>query len=587
MRSREGRSRIGPSAVLLALAFGFACGEAADAPADAATPGDGALPLDFDGVPIGGGGAVGSDAAPDAQASGGVADADLAPRDATSDAVPPADAEPSFDAVPLADAAPRADAAPPAEVCPPTPDPRPDVALRVDGRVARVRAFESAHLGRPRDLTFYLPDPARAAPDARVAVLYAHDGQNLFFDDEAFGGRSWGVPAALDALVASGAVPPVLVVGVHNTADRIAEYTPSVDPDLGLGGDADAYGRFLVEELKPFVDARFQTSCDRTQTGLMGSSLGGLVSLHLRRRYPEVFGRVGAISPSLWWNRGEAQGWAGALGAELRPGERLWIDMGDEEGEAAEDADADGRRGTLERARALAEATSAATAGGAVLYLEAPAARHDEASWRARLPDILRGLFGTLPTAEALDRLEARSFRPTVPRGGHAGFSVDAVYLQGGRRTLLFNELVLESGVPGLVWGADGRLQGGDGAAVGEVEVRALGREVRAPVQVGPETAVRFEVTAPAGVEAPIYLSGSLGTLGPWAADAARTEPTGDGRARVVIAAPPGRLEYKYTLGTWETVERNAAGADTPNRVVDVGGPGAPRVDRVERFGER
>lgn len=582
MRSRVRFSPIGPSGVLWALGFGVACGDAAVTPgADGSMPGDGSLSLDFDGVPVVGG-AVGSDARLDGGAADGPTDGET-----PSDAALPEDAALPADAALPVDAVSPADAAPPAEVCPPTPDPRPDVALRVDGRVARVRAFDSAHLGTPRDLTFYLPDPARVAPDARVAVLYAHDGQNLFFDDEAFGGRAWAVPAALDALVADGAVPPVLVVGVHNTADRIAEYTPSVDPDLGLGGDADAYGRFLVEELKPFVDARFRTTCDPTRTGLLGSSLGGLVSLHLRRVYPDVFGRIGAVSPSLWWNRGEAQGWAGALGAGLRPGERVWIDMGGEEGEAAEDADADGRRGTLERARALAEATSAATAGGAVLYLEAPAARHDEASWRARLPDILRGLFGTLPTAEALDRLEVRSFRPTVPLGGHAGFSVDAVYLPGGRRTLLFNELVVESRVPGLAWGADGRLQGGDAAAVGEVDVRALGRAIRAPVQVGPETAVRFEVSAPAGVESPIYLSGSLETLGPWAADAARTEPTGDGRAHVVIAAPPGRLEYKYTLGTWETVERNAAGADTPNRVVDVRGPGAPRVDRVERFGER
>ena len=83
---------------------------------------------------------------------------------------------------------------------------------------------------------------------------------------------------------------------------RVDEYTPTTDTKLG-GGHADDYGRMIIEELKPLVDRTYRTRSDRDNTGIAGSSLGGLVSLHLAFRHPAVFGKVAALSPSVWWDR--------------------------------------------------------------------------------------------------------------------------------------------------------------------------------------------------------------------------------------------------------------------------------------------
>jgi hypothetical protein len=228
-----------------------------------------------------------------------------------TDAMAPADAQTFADATALRDAEPLADAPPNPRPCRPVANPRPDVALLREGRFVRIRGLTSAYLPLPRDITVFVPAnaPFEGADAPPVNVLYAHDGQNLFFDEESAFGASWGFIFTLDALVAAGQVPPTLVVGVHNTAARTDEYTPSVDPGRMQGGRADDYGRFIVEELKPLVDWHFSTQCGREHTGLMGSSFGGLASLHLRRRYPDVFGRVAAVSPSLWWKLGEPVSW--------------------------------------------------------------------------------------------------------------------------------------------------------------------------------------------------------------------------------------------------------------------------------------
>ena len=156
-----------------------------------------------------------------------------------------------------------------------------------------------------RVVDVYLPVDYDSDPQARFPVLYMHDGQNLFDPMQAAFGVAWEVDETLDALTAAGHVPACIVVGVHNTAGRMEDYTPDVDPTYG-GGAGDLYADFLAEVLKPVIDAHFRTQPGRETTAVMGSSLGGLISLHIFTRHPDVFGRVGAVSPSLWWN----DGWA-------------------------------------------------------------------------------------------------------------------------------------------------------------------------------------------------------------------------------------------------------------------------------------
>ena len=128
-----------------------------------------------------------------------------------------------------------------------------------------------------------------------------HDGQNLSDPGTAFAG-TWELDATLERLAERGI--EAIVVGVHNVGvDRLAEYSPFPDRRHG-GGDADAYLAFLAQSLKPRIDRTFRTRPERDATVMLGSSMGGLVSLYAFFRYPSVFGRAGVMSPSIWFGQG-------------------------------------------------------------------------------------------------------------------------------------------------------------------------------------------------------------------------------------------------------------------------------------------
>ena len=152
------------------------------------------------------------------------------------------------------------------------------------------------------DLLVYLPPMYKTQPGRRFSVLYMQDGQNLFDPETSFiKGNYWRMGETADALIEDDVIEPLIIVGIYNTGDRrIDEYTPVEDRRLG-GGQADAYGRMLVEELKPFIDAQYRTLQGAEYCGMGGSSLGGLVTLYLGLRYPTVFSRLAVMSPSVWW----------------------------------------------------------------------------------------------------------------------------------------------------------------------------------------------------------------------------------------------------------------------------------------------
>jgi enterochelin esterase-like enzyme len=160
----------------------------------------------------------------------------------------------------------------------------------------------------PRRVQVWLPSGYQ--PNGRkYAVLYMHDGQNLFDKKSAGYGMEWEIDEHLDALIRAGKVRPTIVVGIWNTPKRLQEYVPSKAFD-GLpadyrdkvralyGGDplSDGYLKFIVRELRPMIDRRFNVKTDRANTLIMGSSMGALVSLYAIDEYPEVFGGAGMMS---------------------------------------------------------------------------------------------------------------------------------------------------------------------------------------------------------------------------------------------------------------------------------------------------
>lgn len=239
----------------------------------------------------------------------------------------------------------------------------------------------------PRDVFVMVPrgydDMMKA--DQRYPVVYMHDGQNVFDPSTAFLGREWHADEVADELTMRGLIPQVIIVGIANTPERVADYTLDVDaqqdrPDgkpQGQGGQAARYVDWIANELKPFIDSHYRTRRGPETTAMMGSSLGGLVSLAAAERHPDVFGCVAAVSPSLWWNGGSViERWK----AKPPPIHRLWIDMGDQE-----------RAGLCDELRRLEKAVQPAY--GRSLHAEViPGGRHDEPSWSARLARILKFL---------------------------------------------------------------------------------------------------------------------------------------------------------------------------------------------------
>jgi predicted alpha/beta superfamily hydrolase len=219
-------------------------------------------------------------------------------------------------------------------------------------------------------------------------VLYVQDGQNVFDAATAYGGVEWGLDETLERLIAAGLMEPVIVVAVYNTERRAEHYTPASDPRHG-GGRADDYGRFLVEELKPFLDARLRTRPDARDTAIMGSSLGGLLSLHLAMSRPDAFGRAAALSPSLWWAGDEMLSrLEDGAHPDARP--RLWVDMGGREG--GDEANRAANTGRLRRLAAALRSRGMAE-GSELASREFPEAGHHEAAWAARVGEVLRFLF--------------------------------------------------------------------------------------------------------------------------------------------------------------------------------------------------
>lgn len=162
-------------------------------------------------------------------------------------------------------------------------------------------AFAIPQLGRTRRVWLYLP-PDYATSGKWYPVLYMQDGQNLFDAATSFAGE-WGIDESLDSLHALGD-PGIIVVGIDNGGThRSNEYHPwpSATGRFG-GGEGTRYAEFLAETLKPYIDARYRTKPGRLDTGVGGSSSGGVIAMYAGLRYPDVFGRVLSFSPAFFVN---------------------------------------------------------------------------------------------------------------------------------------------------------------------------------------------------------------------------------------------------------------------------------------------
>jgi predicted alpha/beta superfamily hydrolase len=268
---------------------------------------------------------------------------------------------------------------------------------RVTGTVEHLAPLDSKFVDR-RNVDVWLPPSyaTAAAQDKRYPVLYVHDGQNVFDPATSFIGVDWGIDETLTRLIAEQKVPEAIVVAIWNTPKRLAEYMPqraierSAEADLDsmfkpvrqkpLG---DAYLKYLVTELKPAIDARYRTQPDRAHTSIMGSSMGGLISLSAICEYPEVFGGAAGLSTA----------WTVAGGGATRDLQnalpdpkthRIYFDHGTET--------KDGRYEPLQQAVDTQLKNAGYTTGTNWVTKSFPGEEHSERAWKKRVHEPLEFL---------------------------------------------------------------------------------------------------------------------------------------------------------------------------------------------------
>ena len=220
----------------------------------------------------------------------------------------------------------------------------------------------------------YLPTMYDADPGRRYPVLYMFDGQNVFFDEDATYGKSWGVADYLDYTDT-----PLIVAAVECNAgannERLVEYSP-----YRFDGKGKDTLNWFVHEFKPFIDANYRTQPDRAHTFIGGSSMGGLMSLYALLQYGDVFGRAAALSPSLWVAPEALTALVGRC--KLAPGTVLYMDYG-----SKEMGNHDGMR------KGFGEMCSRIFARGINLTARVvPGGNHSEASWEKQLPFVFHTL---------------------------------------------------------------------------------------------------------------------------------------------------------------------------------------------------
>ena len=232
-------------------------------------------------------------------------------------------------------------------------------------------------LDRQRTIRLYLP-PDYAKSDKRYPVLYMHDGQNLFDAATSFLGE-WEVDETLNELAKTRGLE-LIVVGIDNGAEhRMQELAPFDNAKFGPA-EGDAYLAFIVDVVKPTIDAHYRTKPGRADTAIMGSSLGGLVSHYAICRYPQVFGKAGLFSPSFWY--------APAIYSQTaahppRTDARLYFYAGGRED--------DHMVGNMERMLSLLR-TAGSPARNVTAHVVADA-QHNEAAWRAEFGRAVVWLF--------------------------------------------------------------------------------------------------------------------------------------------------------------------------------------------------
>ncbi|GIP26554.1 hypothetical protein J23TS9_16840 [Paenibacillus sp. J23TS9] len=265
-------------------------------------------------------------------------------------------------------------------------------------RFIAIHNFYSNILGNERDMFIYLPESYEKNEDQRYPVLYMHDGQHMFFEDQK--GESWDIHSTVDALVSQGKMREIIVVAIAHVEDaRISEYMHANPDGLNIfntTNQGELYEDFLIREVKPFIDKEYRTLPDKHHTALMGSSAGGLVSYNIGFRQSDTFGMIGALCPffvSVDPNTMEDR-WLSHVFTEKKD-LKIWMDVGDSEGFTVME----------KHVRYVADVliNCGYQPGNDLMYYLAVHSGHSQKDWAARVHAPLLYFFGEIGTPVRVD----------------------------------------------------------------------------------------------------------------------------------------------------------------------------------------
>jgi predicted alpha/beta superfamily hydrolase len=278
----------------------------------------------------------------------------------------------------------------------------------VSGRIVVWPKLASTELDDTRDIVVYLPPslartwsagvPAEASAE-RYPVVYFNDGQNMFDEKTAYVGEDWKADETLEALAKDG-TEAIAVAIPNGLKRRMDEYNPwresvtwkTLPPwaSREMGGKGDAYLDWVAGTVKPLIDRELPSASDPAKTAMVGSSMGGLISLYALAARPETFGLAGAFSPSVMWSNFRILDVLRERSAQFGDA-RLYVDAGSKEGRGM-------MAGTRRLRRTLLEIGFAE--GDDLLYVEDREGIHRESAWAKRLPDALRFILAGQPRGE-------------------------------------------------------------------------------------------------------------------------------------------------------------------------------------------
>lgn len=241
---------------------------------------------------------------------------------------------------------------------------------RIIGDVHYHREFLSQTLHNKRDILVWLPNSYKTSKK-KYPVLYMHDGQNIMDPKTAFAGVDWRIDETASKLIRQNKIKEVIIVGINNTPDRLEEYSGSAK--------GQSYIKFLLEELKPFIDRKYRTLSGAENTSVMGSSMGGLISFFIVWNHPDKIKNAACLSSSFYYDKDKAIKMV--KDSEGKKDIKVYIDHGE-----------DGLREGQKIFSALTEKDY--LIGKDIDYFYAPGAEHNEAEWAKRLERPLKFLLG-------------------------------------------------------------------------------------------------------------------------------------------------------------------------------------------------